>query len=88
MDEKQDYFLTHAHVGNTKDTQCAARRSDKPESPSEKLNSGTSAAKRTVRADEIDDKGCSTILEFQRKFDTCDNNDYIIDVSLSVFKQI
>ena len=28
-----------------------------------------------------DMRDCATVLEFQRKFDTCDDDDYLFDVS-------
>ena len=51
VDKRQDYLLTHAHVGD-----CKGNRA------------------------ESDHGNCATVLEFQRKFDTCDDEDYLFDV--------
>ena len=68
VDQQQDYVLTHAHVNNQQDSSCnKKRRSTNVQDQSNNSGGGES--------------GCSTVLEFWRKFDTCDVNDYMLDVS-------
>ena len=70
VDQQQDYILTHAHVNIQQDSSCnKERRSTNDQDQSNNSGGGES--------------GCSTVLEFWRKFDTCDVNDYMLDVSFS-----
>ena len=76
MDTKQDYYLTHAHVDDLSDSQCGSENNEHRS----RLEESAEFDRRSASA-EGSEISCGTVLEFQRKFDTCDDNDYLFDVS-------